>query len=151
MRFNSHGIKTELENLCMEGVSVCIDKFIGPIKNGANSTKDEKLFFISFDQQIKIQLDDFSYKESNTQNLNGHIFGLFEASNLFFNKQEKNKKIVEHLKTLKNLGNQINKVYLVRKNTIVKNNGVLIHYNLGDKCKTDESNYIILYNFIQFY
>ena len=89
----------------------------------------------------KIQLEDFSYKESNTEELNGHVFGLFEAHNIFYdkNQKQKDKKVVEHLKTLKNLGNQINKVALVKKGGIFNNNGVLIHYNLGDKCVKDLS------------
>lgn len=53
IRYNSFDIKAELENLCNQGVSVCNDKFIGPIKNGINlnSTSEEILFFISFDKQ----------------------------------------------------------------------------------------------------
>jgi len=132
-RFIAKNLKKEIEDTCKNEDGICDKSFIGPIQN------KDSLFFISFDKQNQINLDDFTVKESNLDK--GHIFELYN-SQTHFSKNGKSE-IIENVKELRNLGSQIANVTLINKNVFKKPNklssGILIKYDNGDECEDNIS------------
>ena len=134
---------------------MCYGSFIGPIKQ--NGQNEESLFFISFAEQSnlisdfiylfsdKINLNDFTIKTSKSEIPDGHIFGLYNSKSKYW--KGKSTESIENIKEIRNLGNQIKSVTLI-KTEMVKNgsipNGILINYHLGDICDTINSKYSII-------
>ena len=141
-KFNIKKFKKSIDSICKKD-NTCYGKFIGPIKS---IKSQDTLFFISFANQAKIELKDYSFSESINENLNGHIFGLFEeehSTNKIIEESTTDSKIIQNLKVFKNLGSRIKKIMISppsNRNLTNIDTGVLINYELGDKCPSDPSN-----------
>jgi hypothetical protein len=132
-RYVLRGMKQQLEMDCDDDTEICYQNFIGPIK-GENG-----LFFMSLFERDMINITDFSIINEDDDLNKGHIFGLMNLEDGMTGKSiktEKGKNLKNNIKIMKNMGSNIQKVFISR---VLGNEGLVLNYTNGDVCLIDDS------------
>lgn len=146
--FNLKELHKGFSRICNESSEICYKNFIGPI----NDHKNHDLFFISFNEREKINVQDFSYilDTSSPIKESGYLFGLFNNRNTKNIDDTDNIIKIDNIKILKNLGTKLDKVLLIPGIPYTHNisYGIMLNYKNGDICLDDPSKNYTSYLFI---
>lgn len=144
LRFIIGGLRSNLDKICeTDSSELCYNKhkFLGPV----HDLSKNDVYFISFYQNDKISVEDFSYIKDKYSKDIGFIFGLFEHKSYT---QETNSQLLNssyylfnNIKKIKNLGSKMSKIILNPGRPEIQNMnpGVIIKYSDGDECQENHN------------
>jgi hypothetical protein len=144
LRYIIKGLKNQMTHSCDDETEICYNQFIGPVVDH----KEKHIFYLSPFKQDQINITDFSIIDSADSNCHGHIFGLVDSLDPLKTSRQytkEGKAILTRVKSLINLGSEIDRVYL---SPFKGEYGLAIHYAEGDACYYDKSKKFNSYFFL---